>query len=37
MSEEMPNEKKPVSESKHPSLSKKRGKTKVEVYGEELD
>jgi hypothetical protein len=36
VSEEMPDEKKPVSESKHPSPGKKRGKIKLEVYGEEM-
>jgi putative transposon-encoded protein len=35
VSEEMPDGKKPVSEFKHPSLGKKRGKIKLEVYGEE--
>ena len=36
VSEEMPDEKEPVSESKHPSPGKKRGKIKLEVYGEEM-
>jgi hypothetical protein len=36
MSEEMPDEKKPASESRHPSPGKKRKKTKLQVYGEEM-
>jgi len=36
VSEEMPDEKKPASEFKRPSPGKKRGKTKLEVYGEEM-
>ena len=36
VSEEMPDERKPVSESKHPSPVKKRGKIKLEAYGEEM-
>jgi len=36
VSEEMPDEKKPASESKPPSPGKKRGKIKLEVYGEEM-
>jgi hypothetical protein len=34
--EEMPDEKKPTSESKHPSSCIKRGKIKLEVYGKEV-
>jgi putative transposon-encoded protein len=36
VSEEMPDEKKPASESKRPSPGKKRGKIKLEAYGEEM-
>jgi putative transposon-encoded protein len=36
MSEETPDEKKPISEPKHPSPGKNRGKIKLEVYGEEM-
>ena len=36
VSEEMPDEKKPASESKLSSLGKKPGKIKLEVYGEEM-
>jgi hypothetical protein len=36
VSEEMPDEKKPVSESKLPFHDKKRGKVKLQVYGEEM-
>lgn len=36
VSEEMPDEKKPVSESKHTSPGKKLGKVKLQVYGKEM-
>jgi putative transposon-encoded protein len=36
MSEERPDEKETISESEHPSAGKKRGKIKLEVYGEEM-
>ena len=32
----MPDERKPASESEHPSPGKKRGKINLEVYGEEM-
>ena len=36
VSEEMPDEKKPASESRHPSPDKRRGKIELEVYGKEM-
>ena len=36
VSKEMPDERKPVSESKRPAPGKKRGKIKLEVYGHEM-
>jgi len=36
MSEERPDQEKPVGESEYPSSGKKRGKIKLEVYGEEM-
>jgi hypothetical protein len=36
MVEQMPDEPKPATESKNPSSAKKRGKIKLEVYGEEM-
>ena len=36
VSEEMPDEKEPVSESKHLSPGKKGGKIKLEAYGKEM-
>ena len=36
VSEEMPDETKPVSESKHLSPGKKGGKIKLEAYGKEM-
>jgi len=36
MPEEIPDEKKPANESRPPSPGKRRGKVKLEVYGEEM-
>jgi len=36
VSEEMPERKKPVNESKHSSPGRKRGKINVKVYDEEM-